>query len=102
MEAEIDPLRFWNLTYGEIADIIKGYHKRVQWQASLAYTIGALHGRALSAAFGSGSFPTLREAFPSLFDDIPEPEEKPDWQIMQERIAAHANDWKRNGGETAQ
>lgn len=100
MEAGVDPIRFWKMTVGEILNAVQGYHERVKWQAVQTYTIGSLVSASIGVAFGGGSFPKIQQVFPGMFDDLPQPEQKPRWQIMKEQVLAHSEDYKKRGGGT--
>ena len=89
MEAGIDPVGFWNMTVTEIRCAVKGYNSRVKWQATLTYMSGVLHCASLRSAFDGTPFPDIHDVFPTLFDDIPEIEQKQPWQIMQENVLKH-------------
>ena len=95
----MDPVQFWDMTFGDICAYVEGYRKRARWLAMQTYISGVLQGASLRSAFDGTQFPSIQDVFPALFDDLPQTEQKQPWQIMQERIMAHSEDYKRNRGE---
>ena len=59
----------------------------MRWEAALAYM----------QTLRDDNSPSLAQTFPGLFDDTPQIE---DWRIWQARVASHAQDYKRNRGDT--
>jgi hypothetical protein len=89
MEAGIDPERFWDMTFSEIQAAAEGHRSRIRWQATQTYMIVSCWAKDPISP---------NELFPGLFDDLLQESKQP-WQIMQERVLAHNEDYQRNRGE---
>lgn len=80
---------FWSMTFAELDRLVESRRrmerKRLQEKASLNHNLGALVGRAFAVAMDNkNDYPTLEEAYPSLFNDTEEIKKKKEQK--QERI----------------
>lgn len=96
---------FWELTYGEIVELLQANNKkekkRLQEKAVFDYNLSQLIGQNVQAMLSKDAkLPKLHEIYPSLFD---EPEEKenpqPDWQQAKQWLLKYskAHNQKRKG-----
>ncbi len=98
----MDAVFYWEMTYGEIITAIEGKQRELkaeaQLKASLVYQLGNLVGLAFHEP--KKYPPSIKKAFPNLFDDIDEPVQQ-NWQVMKERLNAYGDYLKRKRGEKA-
>lgn len=109
----VDPVRFWDMTYGEIKAAIDGYNERIkleqekikadmQVQAIVAYHQAQLIGAVVAQVLGDKhKLPSLGEAFPGIFPEETIRPRQQDWRVMKARIAAYGEAWKRKRGESS-
>lgn len=102
-------MQYWDMTYYEISTYIKAYNNRqkyeLQKQASMDYKLADLISISLSRLLDKNTkFPTVYEAYPSIFDDEliqqhKQQELEKQKQLNTERlkamILAHSQDYKR-------
>lgn len=100
LKEDIDFFQFWQLTYGEVVEIIQAKQakekERMQMDALIAYQLGQLMSCAIAINFSKqAKFPAIHELFPALFEP-PEPKVQ-DWRIMKERLNQYQSERKKRG-----
>ena len=81
LDFNISELEFWDMTPGEVIRLIDSRARvrkiEAQERASYDYILANLIVKGVGMTLGSkGSYPTLEEAYPGLFDDLAESREK--------------------------
>lgn len=105
MEAGIDPIIYWDMTYQEIETGIKAYNKRLkrdlEVKASMDYKLADLIGVSISRLFSKDvKYPSIDKAYPNVFESLTNNDQKPKqqhWQIMKEKINAYAKNKRKRG-----
>lgn len=97
LDCGISIFDFWDMTYEEMRLVIDSFNRRekarVQEMASMNYQLGNLVGMSVARLFDEkAKYPTLFEAFPTLFDDleIDTTPRQQDWRIMKDRLQQYA------------
>lgn len=90
--------RYWDMTYGETAATIKSCNRRAKAQlrerAMMDHALANLIGISCARIMGSsGKYPSLHEAYPDLFDAVPE------WVKAKARLLDFAAQHNRKRGE---
>lgn len=84
----VNPIAFWNYTYGEIIDIINTdremQKKRIENNYNLAFMIAMFNNKANNGK----SPPPIQELFPQLF--APKAEDDNSWIIVKEQMLDYA------------
>ena len=100
MECGVDPVRFWDIIYGEIITQIKAYRQKekaqMQLQAIFIYKLGSLVG----IAFNDPNIPSnVEEAFEEMgiFDEEIDTTKQQNWRIMKERMNRYAYLHRKRG-----
>lgn len=76
MEYGISEADFWSMTFAELDRSIAAKKKQEQRKASFDYILADLVGRSIARVYNSkNTYPSLAEAYPSLFDRVAEEEE---------------------------
>lgn len=101
MECGVDPVRFWDMTYGEIITQIKAYRQKekvqMQLQAMFIYKLGSLVGIAFN---DPKKYPSnVKQAFKEMgiFDEDINITKQQDWRIMKERMNRYAYLHRKRG-----
>lgn len=95
---------FWSMTIAEIERELNAARKREQRRASYDYVLADLIGRSMARVHNSkNTYPTLAQAYPTLFD-IEEEQEKQQTQkdslsAIRFRQFANAHNNKMKGGK---
>ena len=102
LEAGLDAMRFWDMTYFEIKEHIKAYAKRnkesMREKAILSYNHAHLIAQLVGISFsGEGKVPQLHDIYPSLFDAPELQGQQQDWRIMKARIEAYSLEMRKRG-----
>jgi len=109
LECGVNVFTFWNMTYGEIVDVIKTSNKmklaKLKEKANLDHALAELIGLSVSRLLDKNAkYPTLFEAYPELFKEESEKKklEEPiqqDWEIAKARLMAYATNHNKKRGE---
>jgi hypothetical protein len=104
VQAGVDPVGYWDMTYLEIKTAIQAYEARtrfdLQHQALLSWHHAQLIGQLVSRVMGSKKAPPeLHEAFPGIFPEelVKQAEKQQDWRVMKERVAAYGAQHRKRG-----
>lgn len=109
LDSGITIFSFWNMTYGEIVDVIASANRqrlnqlkeRASFDHILADLVGASVGRLMDK---NAKFPTLYDSYPTLFKDeiskkeVEAPQEE--WKLYKARLMKYAtahNEKQRRG-----
>jgi hypothetical protein len=81
LEIGVSELEFWDMTIAECNRLIIAYNKRQkkasQERACADYMLATVLTKNISVVLsGKGQMPTLREAYPELFDELIQEEEE--------------------------
>lgn len=81
LDSGISELDFWEMTIGEVARAVESrnrlYKAQMQEKASLDYIQAQLIIKGVGMCLGSKErFPSIYEAYPSLFDDVQKEQEE--------------------------
>lgn len=99
IDAGVSVTAYWDMTYGEAAASIKSYNRRtkarLRERAMMDHALANLIGISCARIMGSsGKYPSLPEAYPELFDAVPE------WQKAKARLLDFAAQHNRKRGES--
>ena len=95
LQSGISISEYWYLTYGEIKVTIDAYQANqklhIREQASLHYMLANLIGISASRLTNDkAEYPSLKEAYPSIFSDIVEEPAQQDWRLAKARMLQYA------------
>lgn len=81
LDIGISELAFWDMTPAEVGRAIESYNRvikiKAQEKASYDYIQAQLIVKGISICLGDKSnFPTIQEAYPTLFDDVIQAQEE--------------------------
>lgn len=93
-------MEFWDLTYGEVLDLIKVKEKEIKRQCTMTYTLGALFKAAIVSSFDDkAKFPEPYQIFPILMEEAQEQTEQKQSpvnskeEIMKANLLRYAREW---------
>lgn len=100
LEAGVAFFDFWEMTYGEITLVVKGWQekekRKQQEQAYHNYILADLVGASVARLMDKkAKFPKIHEVYPHLYDA---PKEKQAWEISKERMMKYALMQNKKGG----
>jgi hypothetical protein len=88
---------YWSMTYGEIIMSIEAFNEnerlRIREVASSNHQLANLIGLSVARIMNKDAeYPSLKEAFPNIFDDLIEKIEpvQQDWQVAKARLLQYA------------
>jgi len=97
LQSGISVMDYWFLTYGEIVDTVKAYREndrlRIREVATFNHSLANLIGLSVARLMDKSSeYPTLKGAYPNLFDDVIEDNTpvQQNAEIMKERFMKYA------------
>ena len=108
LDAGITEWEFWNMTYGEIVNVIKTYNKRYvreqKEKALLTYRLADLIAAGVGMLFDKDAkMPQIYEAFPGLFEEekvkLQQAENERENQLYKARFIAFAESHNVRWGE---
>ena len=81
LDIGINELTFWDMTPAEVSRAIESFNRvtkiKAQEKASYDYIQAQLIVKGVSICLGDkSSFPTIQEAYPTLFDDVVQAQEE--------------------------
>lgn len=103
LECGISHWDYWDLTYGEISQLIKVHNKkekqRLQEQAAFNYSLANLIGLSVARLMDKNAkYPPIEEAYPNLFDPEQLKPKKQDWRVAAERLRKYAEAHNKKRG----
>lgn len=100
LDAGLSPDEFWEMSIGEVEQVVNARLKRRQEQTKLQATMLWKLGNLIAfAAHDPKHYPSLHEAFPGLFR-APKGQQT-DWRVIKSRMASYTalKNAKMKGGE---
>lgn len=98
LQVGISAYGYWEMTYGEIIDTINAFKEnerlRIREKASFEHQLANLIGLSVARIMDKDAeYPSLKKAFPNIFDDLIENEEpiEEDWNITKARMMQYAD-----------
>jgi len=96
LQSGIKVLDYWFMTYGEIMDTIKAFGEverlRIREVAMFNHSLANLIALSMARLTNEkAEYPSLKQAYPGLFNDIDDTPKQQNVEIMKERFLRYAD-----------
>ena len=96
LQSGIKVLDYWFMTYIEIIDTIKAFREverqRIREVASFNHSLANLIALSMARLENDkAEYPTLKQSFPGLFNDIDDTPKQQNSEVMKERFLRYAD-----------